>query len=124
MRLLLLLSPLVFVSCTHFATERQILERSKAEVDLREPWSEKALVVVENRPAFPWSVWKVRAGQMDYGSYPIYRGLEVVPGTERELVFNQRGCLVQYDDRTLPCDRRYRPVEPAPAPAMAPASDK
>lgn len=113
--LLFFLPVLVLASCGPVISQREVIGRARAEVALREPWSGSALVLVKDEPAFFWSTWKIRAGQMDYSDYPTYEGLDVVPGTERELQFARNGCLVRYDRRTTGCGARYRMPAPAPA---------
>lgn len=117
MRAILLLLPLLFASCGTAVSQRDVLGRARAEVALRESWADSAMVVVKERPAFAWSTWKIRAGAVDYSDYPVYEGLDVVPGTERELQFTRAGCLIQYDGRTSGCAARYQPAPAAPSAA-------
>lgn len=113
MRFILLLLPVFFASCAIPASHREVLDRARTEVSLREPWSDKALVVVEKKPAFAWSVWQIRAGELDYSTYPTYEGLQVVPGSERQIYFARNGCLLAYTCRTTRCNSRYA-TAPAP----------
>lgn len=108
MRRLLLLLPVLLASCGPAISQREVLGRAKAEVALREPWADSALVVVKKKPAFAWSLWKIQAGQLDDSSFPIYEGLDMLPGTERQLLFARNGCLVRYEERTSGCADRYR----------------
>lgn len=114
MRTIAFLLPVLLASCGQLVTQREILIRSKAEVAAREPWADTALLLVEGKPSaqegwFTWNgsflTWVVKAGAWDYSEYPSYRGLNVVPGTERELRFTRDGCLVSYTDRTGRCPR-------------------
>ncbi len=116
MRALLLLLPAFLASCGPTISQREVLGRARAEVALREPWADSALILVKDRPSFAWSTWKIRAGEMDDSSYPDYRGLDFVPGTERELQFARNGCLVQYDHRITGCNSRYQ-MAPAAVPS-------
>lgn len=127
MRTIALLIPLLFASCSSLVTQREILLRSKAEVAAREPWADTAVLLVEKKPAAQdgwinpggWFTWVVRAGAWDYSEYPSYQGINLVPGTERELRFTRDGCLIGYSDRTRRCDRAgyvsSAPTEPAMA---------
>ena len=76
------------------------------EIARREPWAQTAAMSVEIYEDF-WgrSKWKVRAGAFDYSGYPGYRGIDFVPGTERELRFTHDGCLTAYIDRGSRCLR-------------------
>lgn len=121
MRALLLLFPALLASCGPVVSQREVLGRARAEVVLRESWGDSALILVDERPNFAWSTWKVKAGAMDYSGYPTYEGLDFLPGTERELQFTRNGCLIQYDHRISGCSGRYRY---GPAPSPAPISDK
>jgi hypothetical protein len=129
MRTIALFFPLLFASCSNLVTQREILIRSKAEVAAREPWSDTAVLLVEQKPAAEegwinlpggWFTWVVRAGAWDYSEYPSYRGINMVPGTERELRFTRDGCLIGYVDRTGRCDRvgyaSPAPTEPSTTP--------
>jgi hypothetical protein len=121
MRTIAFLLPVLLASCSPMVTQREILIRSKAEVAAREPWADTALLLVEGKPAaqegwFTWNgsflTWVVKAGAWDYSEYPSYRGINVVPGTERELRFTRDGCLVSYSDRTGRCPRHGVVTEP------------
>jgi hypothetical protein len=114
MRTLLLLPlPVLLASCGNLTTQREILIRAKAEVAAREPWSDTAVILVEQKPSAQegwftwdgWFAWVVKAGAWDYSEYPSYRGINLVPGTERELRFTRDGCLLSYADRTGRCPR-------------------
>ena len=99
MRTLLFLLPVVLAGCstTPSASQREILKRSQAEVARREPWAATAAVFVKNPDDYWGSTWKVRAGALDYSAYyPVYKGVYLVPGTERELRFTRDGCLIEY----------------------------
>jgi len=93
------------IGCGSMATQREILDRSKSEVAARENWADAAYLRVEQRPEQDTLrlSWKVRAGEYDQSDYPRYRGINLVPGTERELHFTPDGCLIGYFDRSGPC---------------------
>ncbi|MEO7098920.1 MAG: hypothetical protein ABI162_06130 [Luteolibacter sp.] len=102
MRAPLFLLAVGLVGCSSYSSEsisqREILKRSQAEINLREPWSRSAAVFVKNADDYSRSIWKVRAGALDYSAYyPVYKGIYLVPGTERELRFTREGCLIGYD---------------------------
>ncbi len=113
MRTIAFLLPVLLASCGQMVTQREILIRSKAEVAAREPWSDTAVLLVEEKPSAQegwftwdgWFTWVVRAGAWDYSEYPSYRGINLVPGTERELRFTRDGCLIGYSDKTGRCPR-------------------
>jgi hypothetical protein len=113
MRTIAFLFPVLLASCGNLVTQREILIRAKAEVAAREPWSDTAVLLVEQKPSAQegwftwdgWFAWVVKAGAWDYSEYPSYRGINVVPGTERELRFTRDGCLLSYGDRTGRCPR-------------------
>lgn len=98
MRALLLFLPVVFASCGHLTSQREILKRSQAEISQREPWAATAGIFVTN-PGENYRVnWKVKAGAVDYSAYhPKYKGTYFVSGTERELCFTRDGCLIGYE---------------------------
>lgn len=107
MRLLLLLPLLVLLSsCAsrdfNDASQREILSRAQAELSMRENWYDYAYIQVREQPSFKRFVWRVRAGAFDHSDYPNYRGANLIPGTERELVFSESGCLIGYHRRG-PC---------------------
>lgn len=114
MRSILLLLLVLLASCGPVISQREVLGRARAEVNLREPWADSALIKIRERPAFPWSYWKIRAGELDDANFPLYEGLDLVPGTERELKFTRSGCLVQYGERLTGCNDRYLPGVPPP----------
>lgn len=124
----LLSLPLIFIfsSCTGLTSQSHILEKAKAEVMARESWGPQAFIRVERKPQkeyIYWRdlTWKVSAGAFDYTDYPNYKGVRVVPGTERELRFSRDGCLVEYERLT----RRCTSSSPAPAySAPAPTTEK
>jgi hypothetical protein len=113
MRTIAFLIPVLLASCGQMVTQREILIRSKAEVAAREPWSNTAVILVEEKPSYEdgWFnfggmfTWVVKAGAWDYSEYPSYRGINLVPGTERELRYTRDGCLVSYADKTGRCPR-------------------
>jgi len=114
MRAIAFLLPVLLASCGQMVTQREILIRSKAEVAAREPWSDTAVLLVEAKPAAHegWFSptgglfnWVVKAGAWDYSEYPSYRGINLVPGTERELRFTRDGCLVAYSTKHSRCPR-------------------
>lgn len=107
MRLLMLLIPAFVASCGPTISQREVIGRARAEVALRESWSDQAMVLVDESPRYSWSTWRIRAGALDESSYPEYLGLQFVPGTEREMEFARNGCLIQYDHRTTGCNDRY-----------------
>ncbi|MCH7226333.1 hypothetical protein [Haloferula sp. A504] len=117
MRSILLLIPALLASCGPTISQREVLGRARAEVAVRETWADSALIKVRKRPAFPWSHWKIQAGQLDESNYPLYEGLDLVPGTERELRFSRSGCLVRYGENLTGCNDRYLSGVPAPAPS-------
>jgi hypothetical protein len=105
MRALLLLLPVVLAGCGTSVTQREILKRSQAEIARREPWSATATILVKNADDYSRINWKVKAGAFDYSDYPSYKGINFVPGTERELRFSRDGCLLSYShegDRCAP----------------------
>jgi hypothetical protein len=116
MRAILLFLPLCFLSCAPTISQREVLGRARAEVAARETWSDSALIRVTNTPSFLWSKWEIEAGRIDDSSFPVYEGLDMVPGTERELKFARNGCLVSYNHNPSGCSNRYRTVVPSPAP--------
>lgn len=113
MRTIAFLLPVLLASCGQMVTQREILIRSKAEVAAREPWSDTAVILVEEKPSYEdgWFnfggmfTWVVKAGAWDYSEYPSYRGINLVPGTERELRYTRDGCLVSYADKVGRCPR-------------------
>jgi hypothetical protein len=105
MRALLLPLSIAVAGCSNYSVpQREILKRSQAEIDLREPWSTSAAILVTN-PGDPARYsWKVSAGALDYSAFsPVYKGTYFVPGTERELTFTPDGCLVDYVYSGSPC---------------------
>ncbi|MEY3897216.1 MAG: hypothetical protein RLZZ214_2737 [Verrucomicrobiota bacterium] len=98
MRALLFFLPVVVAGCSNYtAPQREILKRSQAEIELREPWSASAAVFVTNPNDPARFNWKVSAGALDYSAYrPLYKGTYFIPGTERELTFTPDGCLTGY----------------------------
>lgn len=101
MRALLFLLPVVLAGCatdsSFSVSQREILKRSQAEINQREPWSDKAAIFVTNPGDTGRNSWNVRAGAVDYTAYhPVYRGTYFVSGTERELRFTRDGCLTEY----------------------------
>ncbi|MCW1923660.1 hypothetical protein OKA05_13930 [Luteolibacter arcticus] len=131
MRTIAFLFPVLLASCGSVATQREILIKSKAEVAAREPWSDTAVILVEKEPMAQdgwidptgWFTWVVRAGAWDYSEYPSYKGINMVPGTQRELRFTRDGCLVRYSDETGRCDRAGF-VSPAPVEIKTAAEGK
>ncbi|WP_193213693.1 hypothetical protein [Luteolibacter marinus] len=103
MRALLFLLPVLLASCGQQAPQYRILEQSKHEISLRESWSDTAYIVVKEVPGDLRVTWKVRAGQFDRSDFPSFKGIRLVPGTERELCFTRAGCLIGYTDRSNPC---------------------
>ena len=107
MRTLLFLLPVLLAGCSsttvYSVSQREILKRSQAEIARREPWADTAAIIVQNPQDFSRMTWKVRAGAFDFSDYPPYRGIYFVPGTERELRFNNDGCLTSYADRGNRC---------------------
>ena len=107
MRALLFLLPVLLVGCTsstkYSISQREILKRSQAEIDRREPWSGSAAIIVQNPGEIARVTWKVRVGAFDFSDYPRYKGIYFVPGTERELHFTADGCLTSYADLGNPC---------------------
>src|SRR6478609_2311487 len=97
MRALLVLLPLVLVSCGHLVTQREILKRSQAEVSQREPWAATAAYFITTPADDSHVFWKIKAGAVDYSAYhPHYKRTYFVSGTERELCFSRDGCLLGY----------------------------
>ena len=103
MRAILFLLPVLLAGCnssgdinSFSVTQREIFKRSQAEIDRREPWSGTAAIFVKNAGDYSRSVWKVRAGALDYSAYSPYKGVYLIPGTERELRFTRDGCLIGY----------------------------
>lgn len=104
---MLLLIPALLASCGPTISQREVLGRARAEVALRETWADSALIKIRERPSLPWSDWEIQAGKLDESNYPLYEGLDLVPGTERELRFSRTGCLLQYGERLTGCNDRY-----------------
>ncbi len=109
MRALLILLPVVLAGCVSNASrfsvsQRQILQRSQAELDRREPWAGNAVILVENPDDFTRMTWKVRAGAFDSSDHPSYKGIHFVEGTERELRFSTNGCLTRYSAPGTRCE--------------------
>jgi len=82
----------------YHATQREILRQSQVEISRREPWSANAAVLVEEDDDFWTHRWRVKAGAYDWSDYPKFNGIYFVPGTERELEFTRKGCLVSYSN--------------------------
>ena len=104
---MLLLVPALLASCGPTISQREVLGRAKAEVALRETWADSAWVKITKHPKFLWSKWHIRAGELDDSNYPLYEGLDLVPGTERDIRFSRSGCLVKYDGHLTSCNDRY-----------------
>ena len=98
MRALLFVLPVVLAGCgSNLASQREILKRSQAEINRREPWSGTAAIFVTNPGVNDRFTWKVKAGALDYSAYhPVYRGTYFISGTERDLRFTGDGCLMSY----------------------------
>jgi hypothetical protein len=121
MRALLFLLPVALASCGTLTTQREILKRSQAEIAAREPWSDTAVVLVEQKPDDMLKLtWRVRAGSLDTTDYPAWTGINLVPGTERELCYSRDGCLLGYSDIGSRCPE----TAPAPVWTEAPAPVK
>lgn len=107
MRIFLFLLPVVLAGCSSFGsrsvTQREILKQSQVEIARREPWAANAAIFVENPGELSRLIWKVRAGAFDDSDYPHYKGIYLIPGTERELRFTRAGCLMSYSDRGNRC---------------------
>lgn len=114
MRAIAFLLPVLLASCGNLVTQREILIRAKAEVAAREPWADSAVILVEQKPSAEegwfsydgWFAWVVRAGEWDYSEYPSYKGINLVPGTERQLKFSRDGCLIGYAEKNSRCPRQ------------------
>lgn len=92
------------VSQRDLVSQRAILKQSQAEIAWREPWARNAAIFIKQVPDSPTRLtWRVSAGAFDYSDYPRYKGIHLVPGTERELRFTRSGCLVAYIDRGNYC---------------------
>lgn len=116
LRLLAIPFIVILASCSHVTSQSHILNRAKAEVAMRENWSDQAYLRVEKVPRdhyYTWRdmTWKVHAGAFDYADYPHYKGIRVLPGSERVLTFSRDGCLVAYDDGARPCASDQVPTE-------------
>ena len=110
MRAFLLIVPLIMAGCVESpdsgawpVSRRQILKRAKAEVALRESWANTAVLLADEHEGVWKTTWRVNAGAFDYSDYPEYHGIQIVPGTERELRFSHDGCLIAYIDRGSRC---------------------
>ncbi len=114
--LLLLPLALVSASCVGTSSQRTILQRAKAEVAMRESWSDTAYIRIEEVPRGGCLTWKVSAGAFDGSDYPEYKGPYVLPGTERTLCFSKNGCLLSYKYPNISCTRATSYVAPAPVP--------
>jgi len=118
-RLFLPLAALL-ASCAETTTYHEILASSKAEISRRETWSDQAYIRVEANPDFRRPTWVVRAGALDYSSYPRYEGPWLVAGTERKLHFTRSGCLIGYGYDGSPCaEDYYQPYYEPPVPTDA-----
>lgn len=113
MRAHLFLLPVVLAGCSsdigsfssYSVSQREILKRSQAEIDRREPWSGSAAILIKNADDYSRTTWNVRAGALDYSAYrPVYKGIYLIPGTERELRFSRDGCLTGYKVLRSPCN--------------------
>ncbi|MEX1048270.1 MAG: hypothetical protein WED15_01990 [Akkermansiaceae bacterium] len=92
------------VSQRDLVSQRAILKQAHAEIAWREPWARSAAIFIKQVPDSPARLtWRVSAGAFDLSDYPRYRGIHLVPGTERELKFTRSGCLVAYIDRGSYC---------------------
>lgn len=110
LRPFLFLTPIVLASCGNLATQREILRRSQAEIAAREPWVEDAIILIDEKPNdLLQHTWKVKAGAFDMSDFPRYTGLNVIPGTERNLVFSRGGCLLSYSYSGSRCLYRSEP---------------
>ncbi|MGB6223002.1 hypothetical protein [Haloferula sp.] len=115
-RLLFIPLALLFSGCGNTTSQSDILARAKAEVSKRENWSEQAYIRVDNRPSPDYIFWRdltweVSAGAFDYSGYPKYNGINVLPGTERELRFTRDGCLIEYKNSLHRCADGYNATE-------------
>jgi hypothetical protein len=113
---LLLPLALVSASCVGTTSQRTILQRAKAEVAMRETWSDTAYIRIEEVPRGGCLTWKVSAGAFDASDYPEYKGPYVLPGTERSLCFSKNGCLLSYTHPNISCTKAapYQPLAPVP----------
>jgi hypothetical protein len=107
-RLLFIPLILILAGCADVTSQSHILARAKSEVSVRENWADQAYIRVERSPRkhyYSWRdlTWRVHAGAFDYTDYPNYKGIQVVPGSERILTFSRDGCLVGYEDGSRPC---------------------
>jgi hypothetical protein len=110
MRTILLSLPALLPSCMmietqpEVASQRDILKQSQAVIASHEPWSRDAAIFVVQKPdALLYRTWKVKAGAFDFSDYPSYKGTYFVRGTERELRFTSKGCLISYSYAGNPC---------------------
>jgi hypothetical protein len=111
MRALSFLFPVLLTSCGSVVTQNEIFVQARAEIARREAWADDATILIQQRPDDWHLTWVVSAGSFNYNESPSVRGLRVVPGTERELRFTRKGCLIRYTDSTSRC---LDPSSPAP----------
>ncbi len=103
MRALLLLLPVLLAGCGSVVTQDEIFAQSRAELSKREGWSDDAVMLIQQRPDEWHLTWEVSAGSFDYSEPPSARGIRAVPGTERELRFTRKGCLIGYSNPESHC---------------------
>lgn len=114
MRALSFLLPVLLASCGPVVTQNEIFSQARAEIARRESWADDATILIHQKPDDWHLTWVASAGSFNYAESPNVRGLRVVPGTERELRFTRKGCLIRYTDSTSNCLDQT-----APAPAYA-----
>ena len=103
MRALLLLLPVLLASCGTTVTQNQIFAQARAEIARREPWADNATILIQQRPDEWHLTWRAVAGSFNFSESPGIQGLRVTPGTERELRFTRKGCLISYSQPTNHC---------------------
>lgn len=117
MRALLVLLPVVLAGCGPYVTQREILMKSQAEIDRREPWASTAAIIITTPGDDSHLAWKVKAGAVDYSAYhPHYKRTYFVSGTERELCYSLDGCLLGYHYVGSRCPVEERPAGMTAAP--------
>ena len=120
MRSLCFLFPVLLASCGSTVTQNQIFAQARAEIARREPWADNATILIQQRPDEWHLTWRAVAGSFDFSESPGNQGLRVTPGTERELRFTRKGCLISYSQPNNHClDQTSSFASPAGEPMPA-----
>ena len=121
MRALPFLLPVLLASCGTVVTQDEIFSQARAEIARRESWVDDATILIQQKPDNWHLTWVASAGSFNYAEAPNIRGLRVVPGTERELRFTRKGCLIGYADATSRCIDQTAPAPAYRGDPMPPA---